>query len=109
MNIVASSCSNASKIPSRATVNLTCSEPGLIPNSALVLSPFSTACFAIDAALDKSSYEELVQEPINPHSTFVGQSFEAAATAISETGVAKSGVKGPLTCGANSDKFISIT
>ena len=64
--------------------------------SAFVFNPFSTACFAIDAEREISSYEELVHEPINPTSTSVGQLFSAATFAISEIGVALSGVKGPF-------------
>ena len=41
--------------PSRSAVYRTCYEPGLIPNSALVIKFFSTACFAIDAARERSS------------------------------------------------------
>ncbi len=55
VKMVALRSSNIFKIPSLSVVYLTCSLPGLIPNSALVVSPLSTACFAIDAALDKSS------------------------------------------------------
>src|SRR5690606_4331343 len=62
--------SNTSMIPSRSIVYRICSEHGLIPNSALGVIFFSTACFTIDTALDISSYEEFVQEPISPHSTF---------------------------------------
>ena len=97
------------RIPSLSAVYRTCSEPGLIPKSDLVLRFFNTACLAIDAALVKSSYDELVHEPINPQSTLIGQSFSFALSPISEIGVAKSGVKGPFKCGFNSDKFISIT
>ena len=68
-----------------------------------------TASSTIEAARDKSSYEELVQEPIKAHSISVGQSLAVAAAFISETGVAKSGVYGPFKWGVNSDKLISIT
>ena len=77
--------------------------------SALVFSPFSTACFAIDAEREISSYEELVQEPISPTLTSVGQSLSEASFAISEIGVALSGVKGPFKWGSKSDKLIVIT
>src|SRR5690606_36923826 len=108
VKIVALRSSKVFNNPSRSAVKRTCSEPGLIPNSALVTSPFSTAWRAIDAARDKSSYEELVHEPINPHSTFVGQPFLPASSRIREIGVYKSGVNGPFNDGSNSDKLISI-
>ena len=88
---------------------LTCSEPGLIPKIAFGFTPFATASSTIEAALDKSSYDELVQEPIKAHSISRGQSFAIALSLISATGVAKSGVKGPLRCGVNSERLISIT
>ena len=100
---------NVSIRPSRSAVNRTCSEPGLIPKIALGCSPFSTASATIDAARDKSSYDEFVHDPIKAHSISVGQSFAAALSFISATGVAKSGVKGPLMWGVNSSKLISIT
>ena len=64
--------------------------------SAFVFNPLSTACFAIDIERDISSYEELVHDPISPTCTLVGQLFSAATFAISEIGVALSGVKGPF-------------
>src|SRR5699024_6077132 len=96
VKMVAFSSSNDFRRPSLSAVYRTCSDPGLIPNSALVTSPFSTACLAMDAALDKSSYEEFVQEPINHHSTLDGQPFFSASCFMRETGVAKSGVNGPF-------------
>ena len=64
----------------------------------------------MEDALDKSSYEELVQEPMSPHSTFKGQSFLFAFSVISAPAlVAKSGEKGPLMCGFSSSKLISRT
>jgi hypothetical protein len=41
--------------PSLSAVNLTCSEPGLIPKIAFGFTPFATASSTIEAALDKSS------------------------------------------------------
>ena len=96
VNIFASSFSKIFKSPSLSAVNLTCSEPGFIPKSAFVDRFFSSAWFAIDDALDKSSYEEFVQDPIKPHSIFLGQSFSASVSAILLTGVAISGENGPL-------------
>ena len=96
MKIVALRSSKILRIPSLSAVYRTCSEPGLIPKSDLVTRFLSTACFAMDAALVKSSYDEFVHEPIKPQSTFNGQSFSLAFLPISETGVAKSGVKGPF-------------
>src|SRR5690554_807977 len=95
-------------IPSLSMVYLICSEPGLIPNSAFGVIFFSKACSTIDTARDISSYDELVQDPINPHSILIGQSFSATTAFILETGVPLSGVNGPLICGSNSDKLISI-
>ena len=85
------------KNPSLSAVNLTCSDPGFIPNSAFVVRFLSIACCAIDAALDKSSYEEFVHDPIKPHSTLIGQSFSFDLALISLIGVAISGEKGPFT------------
>lgn len=43
VNIVAFTSSKFFRIPSLSAVNLTVSDPGLIPNSALVFNPLSTA------------------------------------------------------------------
>jgi hypothetical protein len=43
-----------------------------------------------------SSYDELVQEPISPTLISSGQLFFFASDASLETGVARSGVNGPL-------------
>ena len=40
-----------------------------------------------------------MHDPMSPHSTLMGQSFDDALFAISLIGVARSGVNGPLTCG----------
>ena len=61
--------------PSRSIVFLTCSDPGVIVNLDFKTTPFFTACLAIEAALDISSYDELVHDPINPTSTFFGHLF----------------------------------
>ena len=61
--------------PSRSIVFLTCSDPGVIVNLDFKTTPLFTACLAIEAALDISSYDELVHEPINPTSTFFGHLF----------------------------------
>ncbi len=45
---------------------------------------------------------------MRPQSTLRGQSFAFAFLFIEPTSVAKSGVKGPLICGINVDKSISI-
>ena len=68
--------------PSLSIVKRTCSEPGVIVNSDFVTKPFSTACCAIDADLEISSYDEFVQDPIKPTSTLVGQLFFSAFFAI---------------------------
>src|SRR5690606_4095721 len=101
--------SKVSMMPSLSMVYLICSDPGLIPNSAFGVIFLSNACCTIDTARDISSYDELVQEPLNPHSTFIGQPFSAASVFILETGVPLSGVNGPLICGSNSDKLISMS
>src|SRR5690606_2961650 len=108
-NTVAPILLNVSINPSRSIVYLTCSEPGVMVKLALVFSFLSDTCLASDAALDMSSYEEFVQEPINPYSTLIGQLLSLAALAIFEMGVAKSGVNGPFKCGSNSERLISIT
>ena len=64
---------------------------------------------AIDAALERSSYDEFVQDPIRPHFISVGQPSDLALSFISFTGVARSGVNGPLICGISESKSISIT
>ena len=76
---------------------------------AFALIFLSLACFAIEAALDISSYEELVQDPISPTSTLVGQLFFSASICILDIGVALSGVKGPFKYGSNSLRLILIT
>ena len=52
-----------------------------------------------------SSYEELVQEPMRATFSSEGQPFFTTSSLNLEIGVARSGVKGPLICGSNSDKF----
>ena len=52
---VESNLLNVSRIPSLSAVNLTCSEPGLMPRMAFGWISFFTASSTIDAALDKSS------------------------------------------------------
>src|SRR5690348_6418808 len=78
-------------------------------NSDFAFNPWLVASKAIDAARVISSYDELVHEPINPTSNFSGQPFSFTAAANFEIGHARSGVNGPLMCGSNSDKLISIT
>ena len=55
VNILVPNYSKVLMNPSRSMVNLTNSEPGLIPNSATGFSPLATACATIDAALEMSS------------------------------------------------------
>jgi len=69
---------------------------------------FSTAKRAMLADRSISSYDELVQLPINPTFTSSGYPFSSAAFPNSEIGHALSGVKGPLTWGSSLDKSISI-
>ena len=105
VKILASKSSNISRSPSLSAVYLTCSDPGLIPNSAFVINFLSTACFAILAALERSSYEELAQSQLG---LLYGPVTFLAFELISPTGVARSGVKGPFICGIKSSKLISI-
>ena len=77
VNIVAPQFFKMEMKPSRATVYLTCSEPGLIPNSAFGFNPFLLLACAMEAALEISSYDELVHEPINPHSTLLANLLTA--------------------------------
>mmetsp|Transcript_9808 Transcript_9808/g.26683 ORF Transcript_9808/g.26683 Transcript_9808/m.26683 type:complete len:321 (-) Transcript_9808:629-1591(-) len=100
--------SKISVSPSLVMVALICSLPGLMANGTLALIPAARACLATLAALVMSSYEELVQEPISPAETLLGQPFFLTASANSEIPCAKSGVKGPLTCGSSSLRLISI-
>ncbi len=51
--------------PSLSIVPLICSDPGVTSNGIFDLIPLDLACSAKLAALDISSYEELVQLPIN--------------------------------------------
>ena len=55
VNILALRSSNISNRPSLSAVYRTCSDPGFIPKSAFAETFLSTACFAIDAARDRSS------------------------------------------------------
>ena len=50
----------------------------------------------MDAEREISSYDEFVHEPIRPTSISVGQLLSADTFAISDIGVALSGVKGPF-------------
>src|SRR5437868_14504068 len=91
--------SNSFINPSRSIVNRTNSLPGVIVNSDCAFSPLPTASLTIEALRLISSYEEFVQLPIRATSNFSGQPFAFTASAIFETGVARSGVKGPFTYG----------
>lgn len=46
-----------------------------------------------------------MQEPISPTFRSAGQPFFSTASLNFETGVARSGVKGPLMWGSSSDRF----
>mmetsp|Transcript_21649 Transcript_21649/g.38589 ORF Transcript_21649/g.38589 Transcript_21649/m.38589 type:complete len:208 (-) Transcript_21649:1161-1784(-) len=98
-----------SMMPSRSMVALICSEPGLMVKGTLALMPASRACLAMEAARAMSSYEELVQEPIRPAFSSDGQPFFLMASAKTEMGCARSGVKGPFTWGSSSVRFTSIS
>ena len=87
---------NISRNPSLSVIDRICSEPGVIVNSDFATSLLDKASFTTDAALERSSYDEFVHEPISPTSTSTGQLFLTASSFIREMGVARSGVKGPL-------------
>ena len=74
-------------------------------NLLLVSRPWLAASWAIEAERVMSSYEELVQEPIRATFSSEGQPFFTTSSLNLEIGVARSGVKGPLIWGSNSDKF----
>ena len=78
-------------------------------NSAFAFKCLSAACLAKEAERDMSSYEELVQEPINATSNLSGQLFVFTASANLLMGQAKTGVKGPFTYGSHSLRFISMS
>jgi len=65
-------------------------------NSAFAFKFWAAACVTTEADRVKSSYDELVHEPIKPTSIFIGHPFAAATSFILLIGVAKSGEKGPL-------------
>ena len=77
-------------------------------NSDFATSFCDRAFFTTDAALEMSSYDEFVHDPISPTSTSMGQLFATAASFILEIGVARSGVNGPLIYGSSSERLISI-
>src|SRR5580698_2556357 len=87
--------------PSFSMVKRTCSEPGVMVNSAFVLSFLVVACRAREAERLISSYEELVHDPIRATSRRSGQLLALTASANLLMGQARSGVKGPLTWGSN--------
>jgi hypothetical protein len=60
---------------SLSMVDLIFSDPGVIKNCDFDINPFSSACFAILEALDISSYDELVQLPINADFNSFGYPF----------------------------------
>ncbi len=63
---------------------------------------------AIEAAFERSSYDEFVHDPINPTFKSSGHFSATALCVNSEIGVATSGENGPFIYGSNSDKLISI-
>mmetsp|Transcript_33922 Transcript_33922/g.100966 ORF Transcript_33922/g.100966 Transcript_33922/m.100966 type:complete len:293 (+) Transcript_33922:705-1583(+) len=100
---------NVSIMPSRSIVARICSEPGEMVNGTLALMPAASACFAMDAARAMSSYEELVHEPMSAALSSVGHPCFFISDANLDSGCARSGVKGPLTCGSSSLRFTSIS
>jgi hypothetical protein len=82
--------------PSLSMVALINSEPGVTCNGIYVLIPFAFACSAISAALDISSYEELVQLPISATDILSTYSlWSLTSAAIFDIGLPRSGVCGP--------------
>jgi hypothetical protein len=71
-------------------------------NMDLALRPWLEASRAMDAARDMSSYEEFVHEPMSATLRSVGQSFLITSSLNLDTGVARSGVNGPLMWGSSS-------
>lgn len=74
-------------------------------NGTLTLSPASLACLAIEATLDMSSYDELVHDPIRPAVSAGDHLFSWMKEENLESGVERSGVKGPLRWGSRSERF----
>lgn len=67
-------------ISSRSIVALICSDPGVMWKRDLAFSPCFMASLTIEAQRPMSSYDELVQDPINPAFTSRGQPFSRAAS-----------------------------
>ena len=82
--------------PSRSMVARICSDPGEMVKGTLALMPAASACLATLAARAMSSYDELVHEPIRAALSSVGQLPFLTAPAKPDSGLARSGVKGPL-------------
>src|SRR2546425_1169956 len=78
--------------PSRSIVYRICSEPGVTVNSDFAFRFLASACLATEAERVISSYDELVQEPINATSNFSGHPSFFTASLNFEIGQAKSGV-----------------
>ena len=95
--------------PSLSIVARICSEPGVTSSGAAALAPRAAACSATAAALDMSSYEELVQLPTRAAAMRSTYPEAAASPAILDTGLARSGVCGPTMCGSSADRSISRT
>ena len=82
--------------PSLSIVARMSSDPGVTRNGTLDLSPAALACSAMDATRDMSSYDELVHEPMSAEERVVGYLFSFKNDPKAESGVARSGVKGPF-------------
>jgi len=107
---VAPIASRSASRPSRSMVARICSEPGVTSNSVFARSPFAEAWRAIDAARVRSSYDELVHEPMSAEEISSGHEFSRAAPPTSApTRCARSGECGPLIIGRSADKSISTT
>ena len=101
--------SKVESVESRSSVARICSLPGVTKKSITGFKPAAVACFTRSSARAMSWYELFVQLPISPADTVSGQLFYLTAFAKTDSGVDRSGVKGPLIWGSNSERLISTT
>mmetsp|Transcript_6284 Transcript_6284/g.25241 ORF Transcript_6284/g.25241 Transcript_6284/m.25241 type:complete len:316 (-) Transcript_6284:976-1923(-) len=101
--------SSSACMPSRSMVARICSDPGVMVKGICDATPCSAACLHRLTERAMSSYDELVHEPIRPAVSFSGHPLALTAAANSESGCARSGVKGPLMWGSSSERLISMS
>ena len=87
---------NVSSVFSLARVARICSLPGVMKKSALGFRPAADACLTRSSALVMSWKELFVQLPIRPAPKDSGHLLTLTASLNCESGVDRSGVKGPL-------------